>query len=80
MAQPKPSAAQALYGHLPSGERPEVKQRKPNTADALFPGWSREAKAKEADKQLWDRICEHNRDVLRRGLREAVANLWEGRR
>jgi hypothetical protein len=33
-----PSAAQSLYPHLPTGERPEVKQSKPNIADALYPG------------------------------------------
>jgi hypothetical protein len=38
------------------------------------------AKAKEADQALWDAINEHNRQVLRRGLREAVANLRAGRR
>jgi hypothetical protein len=72
-----PSAAQALYGHLPSAARPEVKQRERSLGDAMWPQLSREAKAKEADQALWARINEHNRQVLRRGLREAVANLRE---
>jgi hypothetical protein len=61
-----PSAAQALYPHLPSGERPEVKQRrKPNTADAIFPAWSREAKAREHDQHLWTKILERHRESFR---------------
>jgi hypothetical protein len=44
------SAAQALYPNLPSAERPEVAQSKPNIADAMWPsltpkpppGWHRE--------------------------------------
>ena len=36
----EPSAAQALYGHLPSAVRPEVKQRQPSLADALWPSLS----------------------------------------
>ena len=35
----EPSAAQALFGHLPSAVRPEVNQRhKPTTAQSLYPG------------------------------------------
>ena len=49
-----PSAAQSLYPHLVSGSRPVVQQSKPNTADAMFPAWSREAKQREADQKLWD--------------------------
>ena len=37
MAQPK-TAAQSLYPNLPSGERPEVKQRQPSLAEAMWPG------------------------------------------
>ena len=66
----EPSAAQALYGHLPSAVRPEVKQRERSLGDAMWPQLSREQKAKERDKALWDRICERNRQVLRRNLRE----------
>jgi hypothetical protein len=77
----EPTAAQALYPHLRSGTPNEVDhRRKPSLADAIFPAWSREAKAKERDQALWDAINDHNRQVLRRGLREAVANLRAGRR
>jgi len=38
VAQREPTAAQALYGHLPSAVRPEVSQSKPNIADAMWPG------------------------------------------
>ena len=70
------SAASALYPHLPSSERREVEQgRKPSVADAIFPAWGREQKTRDRDQALWDRICDHNREVLRQGLREAVANL-----
>jgi hypothetical protein len=70
MPQSKPSAAQALYGHLPSAVRPEVEgRRKPNTADALFPAWSREAKQRGRDQQLWDEICKRQRDNFLRGWR-----------
>jgi hypothetical protein len=51
--QPK-TAAQSLYPHLPSAARPEVKQRTPNIADAMFPSLSREAKREEAS-QAWAR-------------------------
>jgi hypothetical protein len=33
----EPTAAQALYGHLPSAARPEVKQRPGSLAEALYP-------------------------------------------
>jgi hypothetical protein len=69
VAQPK-SAAQAIWGNLPSGERPEVKQRQPSLQDALWPALSREAKQRGHDQALWDRINEHNRQVLLRNLRE----------
>jgi hypothetical protein len=68
----EPSAAQALYGHLPSAARPEVDhRRKPNTADAIFPAWSREAKARERDQRLWGEILERQRQSFRQGMREA---------
>ena len=39
MAQREPSAAQALFGHLPSAARPEVEQRrKPTTGQSMHPG------------------------------------------
>ena len=37
MAQREPTAAQALFGHLPSAERPVVEQSKPTTAQAMYP-------------------------------------------
>jgi hypothetical protein len=58
----KPTAAQAVYPHLQSGERAERQQRGPSLADSMFPGLSREAKAKEADQQLWNKICRQQRD------------------
>jgi len=36
MTQREPSAAQAIYGHLPSGSRPEVEQAKPSLAEAMY--------------------------------------------
>jgi hypothetical protein len=74
------SAAQSLYPHLPSAAREPIKQRERSLGDAMWPQLSREQKAKEADRALWDRINDHNKQVLRRGLREAVANLRERRR
>jgi hypothetical protein len=81
MAQPK-SAAQSLYPDLPSAAREPIKQKERTLGDAMWPSLSREQKAKEADRALWARINDHNRQVLRRGLREAVANIErrEGRR
>ena len=39
MSQSEPSAAQALFGHLPSAARPEVEQRaKPTMAQSMYPG------------------------------------------
>ena len=37
MAQPKPTAAQALYSHLPSAAREPVKQSERTLADAMWP-------------------------------------------
>jgi hypothetical protein len=69
------SAAQSFYPHLPSAAREPVKQKERTLADALFPSLSREQKARDADQALWDRICSHNREVLRQGLHKAVANI-----
>jgi hypothetical protein len=74
------NAAGQIWPNLPSGDREPVKQRERSLGDAMWPQLSREAKAKDADQRLWDAICDHNRQALRRGLREAVANLREGRR
>jgi hypothetical protein len=81
---PEPTAAQALYGHLPSGERREVAQRRtPSVADAIFPAWSKEAKQRDADQRLWNEICKRQRENFVRGLREANAivdrRMREGR-
>jgi len=54
MAQREPSAAQALYGHLPSAAREPVKQRERSLADSMWPGLSREAKREEF-WQAWAR-------------------------
>jgi hypothetical protein len=71
MAQREPpSAAQSLYPNLPSGGRPEVKQRQPNIADAMWPSLSREAKAKEAS-QSWAQ------EWARREQKESNARMVE---
>jgi hypothetical protein len=66
-----PNPARQIWPHLQSGERPKIKQRTPSLADALFPSLSKEAKAKERDQALWDAICQRNREILRKNLREA---------
>jgi len=84
MAQREPTAAQALFGHLPSAVPEPVKQRQPNIADAMFPSLSREAKRKEA-AQAWERewarkeqrasnarTVEHLRQINERLARERV--------
>jgi hypothetical protein len=74
VAQREPSAAQALYPHLRQGTPKPVEQRRTGSiADAIFPGLSREAKAREA-------FAKRNRDNLLQALREANANLGKGRR
>jgi hypothetical protein len=74
MAQPKPSAAQALYGHLPSAAREPSTQRQPKSlADAMWPGLSREAKAMQATRSA-------RRDALLRDLRELNAKIRGSRR
>jgi hypothetical protein len=37
MAQREPSAAQALYPNLPSGERPERAQTGPRLSEVMYP-------------------------------------------
>jgi hypothetical protein len=71
MAQREPTAAQALYGHLRSGERAERTQRAGTVGDALWPSLSRAAKAAEADQRLWADIVRRQRDNFVRGWREA---------
>jgi hypothetical protein len=53
MAAPKPTAAQAIYGHLPSAERPEQRDRGESVADTMWPTLSREQKAREAAQTKW---------------------------
>jgi hypothetical protein len=69
MAQPKPSAAQALYGHLRQGTPNEVAQpNRPSLGNALWPsltpkpppGWHRE------DVALIQRASGSNEEVARR--------------
>jgi hypothetical protein len=71
----RPSAAQALYGHLPSAARAERPERKGSVGDAMWPQLSREAKARERDQALWDAINRRQRESFVRGLREANASL-----
>ena len=56
------SAAKSMYPHLASGERAPSTQRERSLADAMFPSLSKEAKQREADQRLWDRINERARD------------------
>jgi hypothetical protein len=53
VAMREPTAAQALYGHLPSAARREVEQRRPpnSVGDAMWPQLSRETKQREAAEQ-----------------------------
>ena len=78
-----PSAAQSLYPNLPTSARPEVKQRQPNIADAMWPSLSRAAKAKEASQswaQEWARReqKESNARTVER-LRQINERLERGR-
>jgi hypothetical protein len=59
-----------LYPHLPSAERPEVKQSERSIADAMFPAWSRAQKARDADQRLWNEILKRQRENFLRGWRE----------
>ena len=68
MAQREPTAAQALYGHLPSGERPERQQRGQTLAASMWPSQTPEAKAQEAARK-------RERDRLLRNLRELNARM-----
>jgi hypothetical protein len=79
MAQREPSAAQALYKHLPSAVPEPSTQRRNSLGDALWPSLSREAKQRQSDQALWDAIRERQRQTLRQGLREANANLGKRR-
>jgi hypothetical protein len=74
------SAAQAIWGNLPSGAREPVKQREQSLASAMWPSLSKEAKAREADQALWDACCKRSRDNFLREWRETNASLREERR
>jgi hypothetical protein len=70
MAVREPTAASALYPHLPTGERAVTSQRKQSLSASMWPSQTPEAKAAEADQQLWTKLCKQNRDNLVRGLEE----------
>jgi hypothetical protein len=53
MAQREPSAAQALYGHLPSAERPERQQSGPRLSDALYPRSKERRSSYDELKAAW---------------------------
>ena len=71
----EPSAAQALYGHLVSGARPEVKQSKPKLADALYPGPKPPPGWRQEDINLIKRASGSNEEVARRyGVTKSVVD------
>ena len=65
------SAAQSVYPHLPSAERPELAQPMPKIADALWPA----LKQPTWDERWWAQRRKQERESLLRGLREANANI-----
>jgi hypothetical protein len=68
---PPRSAAQSLYPHLPTGERPERTQRQSKSlAETMYPSPS-------GDERLWATILKKQRDDFARRRREADA---KGRR
>lgn len=73
MAQPKPTAAEALYGHLPRKDYSAKQQpAQSSLANAMWPQLSDKAKA-------MDQLREQRRQNLLKGLRELNARL-EGKR
>jgi hypothetical protein len=72
VAQHNPTAAQALYSHLPSSAREPKARTQPSLGDAMWPNLSERAKARDA-------LREQRRQNLLRGLRELNAKL-EGKR
>jgi hypothetical protein len=70
-----PNAAGQIWPHLAHDDERVAKQSKGSVADVMWPQLSREQKQREADRALWERICSHNREVLRQGLHKAVANI-----
>jgi hypothetical protein len=69
----EPTAAEALYGHLPQQKPFEAKRAQPNSlAAALYPSLSKEAKA-------FDKARARDRERLLRNLREARMKITGGR-
>ena len=62
------SAAQSLYPHLPSGERPELAQAGPKIADAMWPALAR--KEPSWDERWWQQRHKQQHESLLRSLRE----------
>jgi len=60
------SAAQSVYPHLPSAERPEQPQRNESLADAMWPS----LKQPTWDERWWAERRKRDRDALLRNLRE----------
>jgi hypothetical protein len=74
------SAAQALYPHLPSAERPERAQARGNVGDAMWPALSRQAKARDEDKARWEALEKARSKRIAEDLRALAASLREGHR
>jgi hypothetical protein len=65
----EPTAAQALYGHLPSGSRESVKQREQSLSASMWPSLTPQAKQRESDQALWDACWKRSRDNFLRAWR-----------
>jgi hypothetical protein len=65
------TAAQSLYPHLPSGERPQRAQTGPSIGDAMWPSLKRAT----WDERWWENWRKKDRESLLRNLREAVAEI-----
>ena len=74
------SAAQALYGHLPSGERAGQPERKGSVGDAMWPALSRDATAREAAQAKWQAEQKARNARIAADLRELAASIREGKR
>ena len=71
------SAAQSLYPHLPSAERPERGQGGPKIADAMWPALTREELT--PDERWWERRYKQMSDNLLQRLRQHNAKTEERR-
>jgi hypothetical protein len=58
-----PTAAGQIWPHLPHDDERVAKQSKRSLAETMYPAQSKEARA-------WKEICERNRAILLRNLRE----------